>query len=200
MIRIVIGSAAAAVAMFVIGLFFFGLGLQNLAIHTVGDTQAAPIQQALRANIEQTGTYVVPDDRTQEQTRMYGTGPVATIHYNVNGQVGSTGVGTAFKGLIFNFAIALAIGLALIGIDGRVRDFPSRARVAAIIGVAAAAFTHLGIPLHYPHDWGYYVYLFLADSLSLAAAGVIVAWFIKTEPQAPAVGEAPAERPADEQV
>ena len=190
MLRVIIGSAAAAVAMFVIGFIFFGLGLQNLAMKSVGDLNAAPIQQALRANIADTGTYVVPADRTPEQTRMYGTGPVATIHYNVNGQVGGMSAGLALKGLIFNFAIALAIGMALIGIDGRVRDFGSRARVAAIIGVAAAAFTHLGIPLYYPHGWGYYVYLFLADGLMLAAGGVIVAWFLKAEPETAAGGEA----------
>ncbi len=200
MIRAVIGSAAAAVAMFIIGFIFFGLGLQNLAIKSVGDMQAAPIQQALRANIADTGTYAIPGERTPEQTRMYGTGPVATIHYNVAGQVAGMNAGTALKGLIFNFAIALAFGLALIGIDGRVRDFGSRARVAAIIAVAAAAFTHLGIPLYYPHDWAYYIYLFLADGISLAVAGVIVAWFIKVEPEPAVVGEAPEERSADEQV
>lgn len=199
MIRVVIGSAAAAVAMFVIGFIFFGLGLQNLAIKSVGDLQAAPIQQTLRTNIAETGTYSVPGDRrTAEQTRMYGTGPVATIHYNVNGQVTGMSAGLALKGLIFNFAIALAIGLALIGIDGRVRDFGSRARVVAIIAVAAAAFTHLGIPLYYPHDWAYYVYLFLADGIALAAGGLIVAWFIKVEPQAEVAGEGPpAPAPAE---
>jgi hypothetical protein len=197
MIRVIIGSAAAAVAMFVIGFIFFGLGLQNLAIKSVGDIQAAPIQQALRANIPDTGTYAVPGDRTAEQTRMYGTGPVATIHYNVNGQVAGMNAGTALKGLIFNFAIALAIGLALIGIDGRVRDFGSRARVAAIIGLAAAAFAHLGLPLYYPQGWAYYIYLFIADGLALAAAGVIVAWFLKTPPEPAAVAEAPA---AEEEV
>jgi hypothetical protein len=200
MIRVVIGSAAAAVAMFVIGFIFFGIGLQNLAIKSVEDTQAAPIQQALRANIATTGTYMVPNERTPEQTRMYGTGPVATIHYNVGGQVAGMSAGTAFKGLVFNFAIALAFGLALIGIDGRVRDFASRARVAAIVAVAAAAFTHLRVPLYYPHDWAYYIYLFLADGVSLAVAGIIVAWFIKVPPAPAVVGEAPAERPADEAV
>lgn len=198
MIRVVIGSAAAAVAMFIIGFIFFGLGLQNIAIKSVGDIEAAPIQQALRANIADTGTYMVPGERTPEQTRMYGTGPVATIHYNVNGQVGGMNAGTALKGLIFNFAIALVFGLALIGIDGRVRDFGSRAWVAAIIALAAAAFTHFGVPLHYPHDWAYYIYLFIADGIALAAAGIIVAWFIKVAPETAAVGDPPAERPAEE--
>lgn len=192
MIRVIIGSAAAAVAMFVIGFIFFGVGLQNLALRNVTDLQAAPIQQALRANIADTGTYMVPGDRTPEQTRMYGTGPVATIHYNVEGQVAGMTAGLALKGLLFNFAIALAFGLALIGIDGRVRDFGSRMRVVVIVAVAAAAFTHLGIPLYFPQGWAWYIYLFIADAVALALAGIIVAWFIRTEPEAAAVGEAPA--------
>ena len=191
MIRVIIGSAAAAVAMFFIGFIFFGLGLQNMAIRSVGDLQAAPIQQTLRANIAETGTYSVPGDRTAEQTRMYGTGPVAMIHYNVNGQVGGMTAGTAFRGLLFNFLIALAFALALVSIDGRVRDFGSRARVVAIIALAAAAFAHLGMPLYMPQDWAYYVYLFLADGLALAVGGVIVARFIKVDQQPAAVGEAP---------
>jgi hypothetical protein len=197
MIRVIIGAAAASVAMFFIGFVFFGLGLQNLAVKSVGDLQAAPIQQALRANIPDTGTYTIPGDgRSPDQTRMYGTGPVATIHYNVNGQIGGMTAGTALRGLIFNFAIALLIGLALVGIDGRVRDFGSRARVGAIIGVAGAAFTHFGIPLHAPQGWGYHIYLFVADGIALAAAGVIVAWFLGSPPEPVAATEAaPAEEP-----
>ena len=194
MIRVVIGSAAAAVAMFVIGFIFFGLGLQNIAIKSLDDLKAAPVQQTLRANIADTGTYAVPGDRTSEQTRMYGTGPVAMIHYNVNGQVAGMTAGTALKGLIFNFIIAFAMGLALIGIDGRVRDFGSRARVVAIIAVASAGFAHLTMPLYSPQDWAFYIYLFLADGTMLAVAGVIVAWFIRTAPEAAAVAEAPAAR------
>ena len=86
----------------------------------------------------------------------------------------------------------------MIGIDGRVKDFGSRARVAAIIALAAAAFAHLGVPLYYPHDWAWYIYLFLADGLALAVAGVIVAWFLKTPPETTAGGEAPAERNEEE--
>jgi hypothetical protein len=188
MIRVVIGSAAAAVVMFVIGFVFFGpLGLGNLATRSIDDIPAQQIQQVLRANLAETGTYVIPNDRkSSEQTRMYGTGPVATVHYIVGGQVGGMDAATALKGLVFNFAIALLIGLALIGIDGRVRDFASRARVAAIIGVAGAAFTDLGLPLYGHFGWPHFVYMFVADALMLAAAGVTVAWFIKVPPE-PAV-------------
>ena len=77
----------------------------------------------------------------------------------------------------------MLIGLALIGIDGRVRDFGSRARVAAIIGIAGSAFVNLAEPLYYHHDWPHFLYAFIADALMLAAAGVIVAWFLKTPPE-----------------
>ena len=39
--RVIMGAAVAAIAMFVIGFIFFGLGLQNFAIRSVGDLNAA---------------------------------------------------------------------------------------------------------------------------------------------------------------
>ncbi|HVQ08139.1 MAG TPA: hypothetical protein VMS43_06860 [Allosphingosinicella sp.] len=185
MIRVVWGSFVAAIAMFIIGFVFFGpLGLKNLANKSVDDVPALAIQQALKANLPQTGTYMIPDDtRSGGQTAMYGNGPIATVHYNSSGFVAALDPATIGKGFVFNFAIALLIGLALIGIDGRVRDFGSRARVAAIIGIAGAAFTNLGEPLYYHHDWPHFLYAFIADALMLAAAGVIVAWFLKAPPE-----------------
>jgi hypothetical protein len=185
MIRIIWGSFVAAIAMFVIGFVFFGpLGLNSLATRSVDDAPARAIQQVLKANLPQTGTYMIPNDtRSNEQTAMYGNGPIATVHYNSGGFVAAMDPATIGKGFVFNFAIALLIGLALIGIDGRVTDSGSRARVAAIIGVAGSAFVHLGEPLYYHHDWPHFLYAFIADGLMLAAAGVIVAWFLKPAPE-----------------
>ena len=200
MLRVVIGSAAAAVAMFVIGFIFFGpLGLSNLATHRLEDPQAQQVQQVLRTNLGPTGTYEVPaPGRSNVQTQMHGAGPVATIHYTFEGQIAGMDAGTALKGLIFNFAIALLIGLGLLTVDGRVRDFASRARLAAMIGVAGAAFVNLSGPLYGHHGWPYFIYSFLADGLMLAAAGVIVAWFLKVEPEPALVGEAAPADPAED--
>jgi hypothetical protein len=197
MIRIVWGSLVAAVAMFVIGFIFFGpLGLKNLATRSVDDAPALAIQQVLKTNLPQTGTYMIPDDgRSSGQTAMYGNGPIATVHYNSSGFVAAMDPATIGKGFLFNFAIALLIGLALIGIDGRVRDFGSRARVAAIIGVAGSAFANLAEPLYYHHDWPHFLYAFIADALMLAAAGVIVAWFLKGPPEEAVAATTDAEGP-----
>ena len=192
MIRIIFGSAVAAIAMFVIGFIFFGpLGLSNLSTRNLDDTQAAAVQQSLAANLPGTGTYYVPEaGQSAAQTVMYGQGPIATVHYNVGG-FAATDTTSLVGGLVFNFLVALLIGAALIGIDQRVPDFKSRARVAVIIAVAATAYNRLGEPIYAHHDWAHFIYAFIADGLSLAVAGLILAWFL------PVSRAAPAEAPTD---
>ena len=192
MIRVITGSAAAAIAMFVIGFLFFASGLQNLATGSLDDRAAGAVRLTLAANLPRTGTYMVPNpEGSANQTVMYGQGPISTIHYNTAGfAAGDTG--SMFLGLAFNFIIALLIGTALIGIDRRVPDLGSRARVAILIAVAAAAFAHLGKPIYWHHDWAHAFYLFIADALALAIGGLVVAWFLPKSKM-----DAPADAPRD---
>src|SRR5262245_39058248 len=179
MVRVIFGSAVAAIVMFVIGFIFYGpLGLNKLASVSLNDTQAAAVQQTLAANLPRTGTYFVPDPGSSAaQTVMYGQGPIATIHYNTGG-FAATDPGSLVGGLIFNFIVAFVIGFALLGIDRNTSDFRSRAKVGVLIAVAATAFIHLGEPIYYHHDWVHFIYAFIADGLMLAAAAIIVAWFL----------------------
>ncbi|MGZ8337223.1 MAG: hypothetical protein ACXWU1_11225 [Allosphingosinicella sp.] len=192
MVRVIIGSAVAAIAMFVIGFIFFGpLGLSNLASVNVDDTQSATVQQTLAANLPRTGTYFIPNaERSPAQTVMYGQGPIATIHYNTGG-FAANATTQLLGGLVFNYLVALLFGAGLLSIHRNVVDLGTRARVAVIIAVAATAYTHLGEPLYYHHDWPHFIYLFIADGVALAAAGIIVAWFL------PVSRAAPAEAPVD---
>jgi len=183
--------------MFFIGFIFFGpTGLSHIATGSVTDAQAAAIQQSLAANLPNTGTFTVPSSESSpSQTVMYGQGPIATIHYNTAGfaamDTKALGIGFAF-----DFVIALLIGLALLGISGRVEDFGSKARVAMIIAIAAAAYVHLSEPIYYHHDWPHFVYSFVADGLMLGAAGLILAWFLTRRSRTTMVAE-PAEQPAE---
>ena len=71
MVRIIFGSAVAAVAMFVIGFLFFGTGLSQIASAGLDDGQAAAVQQSIAANLPRTGTYFVPSPRASAaQTTM----------------------------------------------------------------------------------------------------------------------------------
>ncbi len=192
MVRVIIGSAVASIAMFVIGFIFFASGLQNLANRNLDDVQAGAVRQTLAANLPGTGTYQVPNpEGSAAQTVMYGQGPVATIHYNTSG-FASADAGSMVVGLVLDFIVAMLIGTALIGIDRRVPDFGSRARVAVLIAIAATAFSHLGEPIYWHHDWGHFIYLFIADSAALSVAGIIVAWFLPRSDRL-----APADAPSD---
>ena len=175
--RVIIGALVAAVAMFIIGFIFFATPLARLGTANLEDAQAAAVQNALAVNLPKTGTYSVPGMDTPAQTNMFSRGPIATVHYKTSG-FAATDPTTLVGGLVFNFVVALLIGAALIGIDRRVPDFGSRARVAVIIGIAASAFTHLSEPLYFHHDWPHFIYLFVADGAMLAAAGIVIAWFL----------------------
>ncbi|QPQ54861.1 hypothetical protein IC614_11160 [Allosphingosinicella flava] len=177
--RIILGSLAAAIAMFIVGFIFYATPLVRFSYATLGNTQAATVQQALAANLPKTGTYFVPNpDESSEQTVMYGQGPIATIHYN-RGGFAAMDTGALVGGLVLNFIVALLIGSALIGIDARVPDFASRARLVLIFSLAASALMHLGGPLFYHHDWPHAIYAFIADAATLAVAGLVIArWFL----------------------
>ena len=185
MARVILGAIVAALAMFVIGFLFFATPLAKIGLASVDNVQAAAVQQALAANLPRTGTYAVPGTDTPEQTVMYGQGPIATVHYNIQG-FAPVDSGSLIGGLVLNFIVALLIGTALIGIDRRVPDFGTRARVVVLFAVAGAAYAHLGEPLYYHHDWGHFIYLFVADALALAVGGLIIArWFLPRVKAAP---------------
>lgn len=189
--RVIIGAAAAAIAMLVIGFIFYGTPLNRLHVGSLENTQAATVQQALAANLPETGTYHVPSTATPEQTIMYGQGPIATVHYNVGGY-SSADPTAMIGGLVLDFVVALLMGAALIGIDRRVPDFGTRARVVVLFAIAASAYIHLGGPVWYHHDWGHFIFRFVVDALTIAAGGLIVArWFL------PRVKAAPANAPTD---
>jgi hypothetical protein len=165
--------------------------LSRLHVGSLDNMQAATVQQTLAANLPATGTYQVPSSDSAEQAVMYGRGPIATVHYNTRGY-SADDPSMMLGGLLFDFVVALLIGTALIGIDRRVTDFASRARLVVLLCVAAAAFMHLGEPIWYHHDWGHFVYLFIADAVALSVGGLIIArWFL------PRVRTAPAGAPTD---
>jgi hypothetical protein len=178
MIRVLIGAIVAAIAMFVIGFLFYATPLARLGAANLDNAAAAAVQQTLAANLPGTGTYAIPGDATPEQTVMYGQGPIATVHYNSAG-FPIADPGAIVGGLILDFVIALLIGTALIGIDRRVPDFGSRSRLVVLFAIAGAAFVHLGKPIWYHHDLPHAIYAFVADTLALAVAGLIIArWFL----------------------
>jgi len=186
--RMLIGSVAAAVAMFITGFIFFVTPLGGLAYSTVGEQQQADIQQVLAANLAQkTGTYQIPRaEQSSRATVMYGTGPIATIHYNSRGFSASS-TEQLVTGFIHELIVALLMGFALLTIAARVPDFGSRAKLVILFSVAGGVLAHLGEPIWYHHDWPHFIYLFVGDTAMLVVGGLVIArWFLpRAEPGVP---------------
>jgi hypothetical protein len=178
MIKLAIGSFAAAVAMFVTGFIFFATPIGMIAYSSANETQSAAVQAALAANLPQTGTYMVPDPSTQSGTTLYGQGPVATVFYNSKGFSLSDMSGIGY-GFVQELIVCILLAAALSTLDRRIPDFASRAKIVILFSIAASAMINLGNPIWLHHDWSYWTYTFIADAAMLIVAGLLIArWFL----------------------
>ncbi len=172
--RAIIGAVAAAVAMFIIGFIFFASGLQNMVTGSLDDAPAAAVQQVLAANVPDTGTYIVPaPEASSNQTVMYGQGPVATIFYNTSG-FPAMDSGALLGGFIQMLIVALLMAAALYLLSRHVASFAERVKILVLAVLAATIFMRLGEPIWYHHGWAHAIYLFVADTVSLTVAGLII--------------------------
>ena len=176
--RVIVGAVAGAVVMFILGFIFYATPLSLLSTGSLGDTQAADVQAALAANIPSTGAYEVPVDGSQAQKAMYARGPIALIQYVSDGG-GSIDAQDMIAGFIHMYISALLIGFALLQVSHHVREFTTRAAITIFFALGAGVFMRLGAPIWMHHGWGYYIYSFLTDVVSLSVAGLIIArWFL----------------------
>lgn len=184
MTRALIGGLLAAVVMFILGFIFYATPLSKIATGTLDNAQAAAVQQALGSNIPSTGTYYVPSADTSEQTVMYGRGPVATIHNNSGGfSVADPSV--MVMGFVHMLVVGLLMAVGLFTVSRYVPSLGERTRLLVLGTVGAAAFMRLGEPIWFHHDWGFAIYSFVADCVSLIAAGLVI---LKLLPRSPLTG------------
>lgn len=171
--RAAIGAVAAAVAMFILGFIFYATPLQKIATASASDAQAATVQQAMAANLPRTGTYFVPSADTQAQSTMYSQGPVATIHYN-SGGFATAAPDVMIAGFIHMLIVAALMAAGLLMLSRRVIAFDEQFKLLVLGVLGATIFIRLGAPIWYHQDWTWAIYSFVADSISLIAAGVVI--------------------------
>ena len=181
MVRILIGSVAGGIAQWIIGAIFWATPLAKIAFRVVDDTKNAAVQQALAANLSETGTgtYYVPWPDTAQGTVLHGKGPVALIHFNTAGFPVMDGT-SLIEGLILSILTILLVGIALHAVADRVQDFASRVKLVVLFAVAATLYFTIGLPIfNYSLPWTYFVYLALSQVIGLVAGGlVLVRWFM----------------------
>ena len=181
MVRILIGSIVGGLAQWVVGAIFWGTPLGKIAFRVVDDSKNAAVQQALAANLSEsgTGTYYVPWPDSAQGTVLHGKGPVALIHFNTAGfpvMDGSSLVG----GLVLSILTILLIGLALHAIADRVQDFATRVRIVILFATAATLYFTVSQPVfNYSLPWTYFIYMALSQLIGMIAGGlVLVRWFM----------------------
>ncbi len=183
MIKLIFGTLAATVAMFLAAFLYFAGPIGEAGYGRAGEQESAVLQEALKANLGAlgTGTYVVPHPGTQTGTILYGNGPVATVHYNSAGFALDSADGMIWGILLYFVAAALMAG-GLSQLDRRVPDFKSRATIVICFALAASALNVLGDPIFQHWDWRYAIFTFIGDVFILCVGGLILArWFLPTK-------------------
>lgn len=189
--KLVIGSVVAAAVMFIFGFVFFGSPLFQFAHADAPlETQTA-IQSALKA-LPGDGTYFIPFGETPEATAAHEAGPTAVVKYNGSGAPMMDPMVFA-AGFVHMIVSAFTLGLVLWAVRDRVTDLGSRMRVVLWLSLAMVVYTRLGEPIWYRSDWQNAIYVAIAEFISFAAAGYILArWFVPAGVNATTVAAMPA--------
>jgi hypothetical protein len=184
MTRTLFGGVLGGLALYLVGLLFWGTPLSELAFSAVDDSRNAALQSALAQQLTETGTgtYVIPWPATGQGTVLFGRGPIATIHFNTSGfpVVDSNAL---IAGLILALVTGTIVAAAMAIVGERVFSFAERARVAILFALAASLYIHIGQPIFNHYGWGYFLYLFASDFIGLSVAGLVIArWFLPRGP------------------
>ncbi|HST35087.1 MAG TPA: hypothetical protein VLK25_00445 [Allosphingosinicella sp.] len=199
MVRSVIGGLVAGLVMFFIGFVFWGTPLSEMAFSKTTDNEAAAVQLSLAQNLSQTGTgtYVIPAPTTPQGTTLYGQGPIATVHFNTGG-FAAEDMSMMLPGLIFALVsgLLMSFGIAAVGRDN---SFAQVARLVVLFSLGFTAWAILAQPVFNHYGWGYWVYLFVSETVAFIAAGLVIArWFVPAPPTAAAAPVAqPVEAPSE---
>lgn len=194
MIRTVIGGLVAGIIIFVIGFIFWATPLGELAYSKADEAQNAAVQASLAQNLTPsgTGTYIIPANTSAAGAVLYARGPIATVHFNTRGY-SPDDMSMILPGFIVALiaGLLIAFGLAAVG----ERSFGELARLVVCFSLGFTVWEYLGSPIFNHYGWGHWIYTFIAESVSLILAGLVVArWFVPGH--RPATADRPPETEA----
>jgi len=179
MIRTVIGGLVGGIIIFVIGFIFWATPLGEIPYSRADEAQNAAVQAALAQNLTPSGTgaYVIPAHNSAAGAVLYARGPIATVHFNTKGYSPDD-----MTMILPGFIVALVAGLLMalgIGAVGEGRSFASLARLVIFFSLGFTVWEFLGSPIFNHYGWGFWIYAFIAESVALIVAGLVIArWFV----------------------
>lgn len=173
--RLVLGSLAAGIAMWLVGFIFWSPLLSWIPLASIPDADAQVVQAALAAKLGPlgTGTYAIPSATTTAGTVLQANGPVAIVHFTNRGFPALDSFSLIW-GMVLAMACAFIAGLAMQMVASGL-SFAERIRLVAFFAVAVAGYTDLGQPVFNHAPWVYFIYLFVSDVVTWLAAGTVLA-------------------------
>lgn len=192
MIRTILGGLVGGVILFVAGFIFWGTPLGEIPYSKADEAQNAAVQLALAQNLTPggTGTYIIPAHTSAAGAVLYAQGPIATVHFNTQGY-SPDDMSMLLPGFLFALASGLLMAFGLAAVGGGGRRFSEVAKLVVLFSLGMTLWTILALPVFNHFGWGYWIYSFVAESVGLILAGLVIArWFL---PAAPAAREAEAQ-------
>ena len=194
MVRTFLGGLVGGVILFVMGFIFWATPLGEIPYSRAGDPQNAAIQLALNQNLTPTGTgaYVVPMTQSPQGAILYAQGPIATVFFNTQGY-SPDDMSMLLPGFIAALVAGLLMAFGLAAVGGGGRSFASTARLVVLFSLGFCVWEYLASPIFNHFGWTYWIYAFVAESVSLILAGLVIArWFLPRAQEAAHVEAPPA--------
>jgi len=178
MVRTLIGGLVGGVIIFVLGFIFWATPLGEIPFSHASDAQNAAVQTALAQNLTQSGTgaYIVPAHQSAQGAVLYAQGPIATIYFNTKGY-SPDDMSMILPGFIAALITGLLMAFGLSAVGGGGRGFAPVARLVVCFSLAVTVWEFLATPIFNHFGWGYWIYAFFAESVSLIVAGLVIARF-----------------------
>ena len=180
MVRTLIGGVVAGIVLFVVGFIFWATPLAEIAYKKADVGASAAVQTALAQNLTQTGTgtYVIPSTDTAQGTTLYGRGPIAEVHFNTDG-FPAEDMSMLLPGFIVAVIAGLLLAFGLAAVGGGGRGFKSMSKLVVLVSLGFTTWSILAAPIFGHFGWTYWIYAFVAESVALILAGlVVVKWFM----------------------
>jgi hypothetical protein len=180
MARTFIGGLVGGIILFVLGYVFWATPLGDIPYKNASDPQNAAVQTALAQNLSQTGTgaYIIPSHHGAEGAVLYAKGPIATVYFNTAG-FSPDDMSMILPGFVMALVAGLLMAFGLAAVGGGGRSFANLARMVVLYSLGFTAWEFLAAPIFNHFGWGYWIYAFIAESVSLIVAGLVVArWFM----------------------
>jgi hypothetical protein len=180
MIRTVIGGLVGGIIIFVIGFIFWATPLGEIPYSKAGEAQNAALQASLAQNLTASGTgaYIIPAHNSAAGAVLYARGPIATVHFNTRGY-SPDDMSMILPGFIVAVASGLLMAFGLASVGGGGRSFAGLAQLVVCFSLGFTVWEFLGSPIFNHYGWGFWIYAFIAESVSLILAGLVIArWFM----------------------